>query len=462
MITLKWQPKAYPTKTIIEDLMDRTGPATEDCWSNFDGQKEELDSQFNGYAKNIFSRVEFLSFKRNTDFDPLRLKPARERLEDFPTSEEAAAYFRQYCIGYKLNTKGSYMQTKGIRYQPMYEDSDTGEVNTIASFEETYNEAPELDRRQLFDRLTYLVKMIWFYSIERSANLFSFAFAYWDMLKTNTVISRRAFRKYADAKRLFRIRVVKDPSRAGVYMEPFDHDEDQKYRLYTDAMDIFIYRADTEVYKICIEFCRILEELGFDCSKEDPSEYTPEFCHSLPCLYVDSTVEFMRGAAFISQIENAGYADNPQNKFVFVGADKAACTTRLHRAKNLYLEAMKGSYFREESGVDWQDVILAILTELGITDEVKRRSVLKGLVIRNDMVYNDATNEPLGLDYTEQCGALEGCTGYKLYLLSGGELMTVLLNPITRETKIYYSIPRKEKLGYGGIVWRQLEVDGNL
>ena len=261
-IIIQWQPQEYPTRTIIEDLMMRNGPADENSWSPFDGQAEEFSKQFQGYSRDIFSRKDFLSFGRNKDFDPMSRNPARQTLEEFPNSTDAANYFKNYCAGYKTHPSGQYITQKGIRFQPNYEDSDTGEVAPISYFEEVIEEAPELDNRQLFDRLTYLVKLIWQASAAYKASLFSFAFAYKDIIdNSNGTANRHSFKPYSEKGRLLRIKNGE--------LIPFFHDNDQKYSLYTDAMDLFIDKVDKHLYDRCMEFVNILTDLGFDCNRED-------------------------------------------------------------------------------------------------------------------------------------------------------------------------------------------------
>lgn len=449
MITVRWQPEDYPTKSIIEDLMDRTGPAGPEDWTPFEGQRAEFERQFTGYSRDIFSRIEFLSFTRNPDFDPQKRANSRFRLEEFPDSSDAAAYFSQYCVGYKINPKNSYIQTKGIRFQAIYEDSDTGASDTIASFEETVEDDLNLDKGKLFDRLTYLVKQIWVASVRYKANLFSFAFVYFDMLSKNVrKINRHSFKEYSENGKLFRI--LNDGRQIIFY-----HERDQKYNLYTDAMDIFILKTDPPTFKHCMEFCSILQELGFDPVKENPAEYTQEFCDSIPCLYVDTSVEFVKGNAFISQIQNAGSAALAKGVFFPIHRDKSTYIARLHEAKDLVLPILECKHIEEEEPVTWQEVIDAFLIGMNIP-EAKREGIIKSLVIRDNLV-RTSDGALLPIDGSKVFSELNGCSDYMIYVLDTGDLITMVINSTTFETRTYYSLSRKENLGYGGVKWTSLE-----
>lgn len=425
----------------------RSGPATEDSWSPFDGQAEEFARQFSGFSKDIFSKKEFLSLNRNKDFDPMQRRPARQTLEEFVDSTEAANYFASYCAGYKTHPSGQYIQTKGIKYQAIYEDSDTGEVAPISHFEENYEEAPELDNRQLFDRLTYLVKLIWYASLNYKASLFSFAFAYKEILDDSSYsISRRSFKKYADMGRLLRIK-------NGV-LTPFSHEADQKYTIYTDAMDLFINRTDPSVYNTCMEFISIMNDLGFDCAKEDPYAYDAEFCSNIPCLYVDTDNEFMRGAAFFNQIQSGGLFRPDAANYHPIAIDKLSSAARLRDISDYFLTNVRAD---TSDVADWRAQISAILMNLGFDDEVVNK-MLSSFTIRDGIVsYINGPYVPIknkqGLCH-ELCGILD----YEMYLLSTGDMITAFIDITTMQVKAFYSVTRKEKLGYAGIVWQPLEI----
>lgn len=450
MITVKWQPKEYPTKSIIEDLMDRTGPAGYDDWTPFEGQRAEFDRQFSGFSRDIYSRIEFLSFTRNPDFNPQKRSNSALFLEDFSDSSDAAAYFSQFCVGYKIDPRKSYIKTKGIKYQAVFEDSETGASDTIASFEETIEEDLNLDSERLFDRLTYLVKLIWIACDKYKANLFSFAFAYYDMQnRKRGKINRHSFKEYSENGRLFRI--MNDGSQIIFY-----HERDQKYTLYTNAMDIFVGRLDPLVYKQCMEFCSILKELGFDPVKEKPEEYTKEFCDSIPCLYVDTSMEFVKGNAFISQIKNAGGAMLPKGKFFPISVDTNSYIARLHEAKDLLMPVLESAHLddKPEDEVTWQEVIDAFLIGLNVPER-NRSLLIKKLSIRDNFVRTD-TGDLLPISGSSAFWELDGCNDYMIYVLDNGDLLTMVINTATYETHTYYSLSRKGNLGYDGIRWSQL------
>lgn len=447
MIKLRWAPPKYPTRTIIEDLMIRSGPATEDSWSPFDGQAEEFARQFSGYSRDIFNKREFLSLNRNKDFDPMQRRPPRQTLEEFVDSADAANYFASYCAGYKTHPSGQYIQTKGIRLQAIYEDFDTGESAPISHFEENFEEAPELDNRQLFDRLTYLVKNIWYASLSYKASLFSFAFAYMDILNSGvSPISRRAFKKYADQGKLLRI---KDNA-----LVPFVHEADQKYVIYTNAMDLFIHRTNPTAYNTCMEFLSILNDLGFDYSRENPYEYNESFCFSIPCLYVDTDSEFMKGAAFVNQIMSGGVFRQDASNYQQVSVDKLTCAARVREVSDYFLTNIRTDV---SNVVDWKAQLNTLLLDWGFAGNVIG-PLMEKFTVRDGIISLDGGSYAAITAKNGACGELCGLTEYDMYLLSTGDLLAIFIDVTTMKIKAYYSITREGRLGYAGVNWQSFEI----
>ena len=142
--------------------MCRTGPATIDDWTPFDGQREEFDRQFQGYSRLMLDYKSFLSMKRNSDFNPMKGNNPKPTLEAFAgDSSVAAKYFKDFCTGYKVHPEGEYIQRKGIVYEPMVEDGESGAIVSLSSLDVTIEDEPDLDNQQLFDKLAYVVKWLW-------------------------------------------------------------------------------------------------------------------------------------------------------------------------------------------------------------------------------------------------------------------------------------------------------------
>ena len=185
-------------------------------------------------------------------------------------------------------------------------------------------------------------------------------------------------------------------------------------------------------------------------------KYTKEFCDNTPCLYVDTEAEFMKGAAFLSQIQNAGGISlSDTSKFFSIGdIDKITYTTRLHEAKELFMSSIRTDV---KDIVGWKDTIKALLSDLGFA-EVVADMVVNKLHIQDGFVKQINDNAFPVIESKGRCGKLSGIIDYNLYVLETGDLMAVFLNPATYEIRIYYSLTRKEKLGYAGIVWQHLAV----
>ena len=448
MIFLAIEPKAYPTKTVIEDLMSRDGHATSEDWSPFEGQKAEFERQFQGYAKSVLDLRSFLKLKRNPDFDPTRYR--KQTLEDYAgDSTDAANYFRWVCTGYKVDTDGEYIQRKGVSYQPMVEDGESGAIVSMSDLEVTFEEEPDLDNQQLFDKLTYIVKWLWNRSMKDHVHYVSFAIVYHRICEesNNDTIKRHDFKKYADLGKLLRV----DRGMIGV----FDHDKDQKSNYYLAAIDMLINPSDSELRRMCMSFIETMKELGFSPEKEDPTKYDKEFCESLPCLYVDTESEFRRGEAYIKQIMNAGEFDfSNQNRYFNISVYEIS-----YRA---HLRAIYGditNFIRDtgEETVDWKEQAFTIIKQsLKCNDEMAMQ-ILDKLEISDGYVAMKGTGNPVKFNADDRNAQLNGVQDFELYLLATGDVVSILINPITRDIQYYYSLTTKGGLGYDYINWRRLQ-----
>lgn len=298
--------KPYPSKTIIEDVISRDGPATDKDFTPFEGQRAELLRQFSGKQKSAFRERDFVKHNSSRDLDPTRI-PQRvqtgildERtgeLAGFKTLEDVVkasygndavkSYLVQLCVGFKKDNT-SPMRTNREMYTRTVRNIDGEDDSVEEKFLMNREDAEAIsneDYEDLIKELPHILRSIWSYSKQMQGNLFSFALAYADIVnkKGTTDISVTDFMGYPTYL------IKKD----GTYVRHFDHERDNKYTIYGPLTKVFIvpgsYRAE---YDICMKYLHALEVLGIDYRDEDPLVYNNEFMSNMVCTYLPTNEQY--------------------------------------------------------------------------------------------------------------------------------------------------------------------------
>lgn len=297
--------RPYPSKTIIEDLVTRDGPADENSFTPFEGRKEMLESQFSGRQRNKFKLKEFLSYCSPRDLNPSRVVETKvtgmlveqtgvvgsyltleDMMEDGIENPGVAKYLQDLCVGFKKDNTSPY--NRNVEYQTITisnRDGDDGEIEekmllTRTDYEEISNEEYE----NILREIPYLIKSIWSYSKLYKANLFSFMFAYQDIRdkkrKDPTITDFADYSTY----------LLKSD---GTYVRPFSHADDNKYTIYPAVTKIFLQPSrHSAEFDLCAKYLKYLKILGIDYHDEDPMDYNNKFVNSLLCTYVPNNDEY--------------------------------------------------------------------------------------------------------------------------------------------------------------------------
>lgn len=277
--------KEYPSKSIIEDIAFRTGPATDDCYTPFDGCAHILNKQYKGIAATYFDAKTFLRGDHNDDFSPLEIssRPC-EFLEDLPDMEEVEKYLNYYCTGYKNHNGTTYKANRFGYAAALEQDNNTGEWVSPA-MRETYFENRDLSRIEAYERAPYVIKRLWEYSLLMSVNLFEMAVVFKRLTEDGMVrkLTRSSF-QYFNFHKL---------GRDGEVVKIFEHAKDLKCDYYGPALDLFVIPEPatlTDVQKkaksIAMEYLQILDTLGIKADDESRAVYDKQYCESLRCLYI--------------------------------------------------------------------------------------------------------------------------------------------------------------------------------
>lgn len=302
--------KRYPNKSVVEDLITRTGEPTEYAFSPFKGKEELIKSQFSGSQKSKFRQNDFLEMSKERDIDPSRIKQITVTNGVESTSGELAGYrflediyndavgekvvenyITMLCVGYKKDNSSPLRKTQEQATRTVhYPDSDDDEDAIEEKYLQVRYDEDELTPTEydsIIKELPYIIKSIWSRSKAYQANLFTFIFAYLDIVRRrgNRNIIVTDFAPYDTAL----------ISTNGDFVRLFSHADDNKYTIYPKVTKVFIYpdqhRSD---YQLCMKFVKYIEKLGIDWRDENPLSFNKEFVDSLVVTYLPSNDDYFK------------------------------------------------------------------------------------------------------------------------------------------------------------------------
>ncbi len=299
----------YPSKSVIEDIVTRSGLPDEDSFTPFAGRMEDLNSQFSGSSQQSrFKLADFLEYVKNRDLDPSAIKVADrdgilqssvKHAGGFKTLEDLAAfgneddtvgkYLMNLCVGFKKDSESAYNQTRDYYTRTIrnYNGDDEDEIEEKYLLEQEDDRLSNEEYEQVLTELPYLIKSMWSYSKRMQGNLFSFAFAYADIVERkhgSTNVSVQDFRNYTTYG-------IKSD---GTFWKTFIHANDNKYTIYQGFMKVFTAPGShMDVYSLCMKFLNSLKILGIDFHNEDPRQFNNDFIKSMVCTYLPSNEQYI-------------------------------------------------------------------------------------------------------------------------------------------------------------------------
>lgn len=300
--------QTYPSKTVLEDLITRDGPATYESWSPFNGQAEEIKRQFVGTLRARYKQSDFIKYSLYAykDFNPSAVREVRKfgmlqesddqsgkflTLEDLiidgVESEKVREYVIDMCVGYKTNKKSPVVETYETYTRTVRNYDGDGEAEEEKFLQVRSDcEISNDDFEDVIRELPHIMKSIWSYSKQYKANLFSFIFAYMDIKAKDR---KRSYVNITDFMSYPTFLLKSD----GTYVRNFVHANDNKYVIYPNVTKIFICSDEHHAeFSLCTKFMDALSILGIDYRDEDPYEYNKEFIESIVCSYLPNNEEY--------------------------------------------------------------------------------------------------------------------------------------------------------------------------
>lgn len=300
---------SYPSRTVIEDLLLRDGPATDKDFTPFNGCADIIDEQFKGSLKSSFKLQQVLNDNNNNDFAPSRvtkrntfgeLEEKLDEKEGFKVLEDCIIdgvehpavrnFIKSLLIGLKVNNSSSLVKGKERMTMVFTNDDDGEEEEEKMSIIKVNDEdISNDDYEAIIAELPHIMLSIWSISKRYRANLFTFIFAYYDIVsqpdKNVNNVTVTDFSRYE----LHRIKT--DGSFNGV----FSHADNIKGDIYRDALDIFVVPSKHTVeYSLCEKLINMIDTLGIDYKYEDPTSYNKEYIESIICTYLQSNDEYFK------------------------------------------------------------------------------------------------------------------------------------------------------------------------
>lgn len=307
MIREKQKLQPYPSKTVLEDLATRSGPANSESFTPFTGKAGVLRDQFSGSQMDNFDLDGFLNENRQFDLNPSKLRiqktvgmmeiaeydTSRKTLEDFIVDgiehDAIKNWFISACIGYKKHQNSPYRErvyTYSTNLSYGDDDDSVLDIRLTENVKTNYSVDQE-EYEMALRKLPFYIKAIWSYSIIYKANLFSFIKGYIKLLRLKGQLAIRS-KDFVDVE-------TYALNGYGKYIRHFNHLEDMKTEKYSRVVDLFvrphIHVVEANLIKSFINVCQMLD---IDFEKQDTMIFTNEFVDRIICTYLPTTTEYFK------------------------------------------------------------------------------------------------------------------------------------------------------------------------
>ena len=484
--------RVYPNKTVLEDVLTREGPATEDSFSPYDGKAYLIDKQINTpKLKARFNLYDFLEAHYTREVSPIVLgrgvlsdstagpsvvtdkSKVCHTLEDTmefgyePPSLEK--YVDNLLTGAKINNDSSVKYDEYLTRTIRNYDDDGDEEIEEGDLQIRKDDDDNITDKRYEDalrELPYLIKYIWDLSKKYGANLFTFIQVYQRKTKYNryAAIETRDF-TYVTTQQL-------KPD--GTVKKLFDHKENIKYvgGPYLQVLDFFAKRFTHKIeFEYFDKFLSDVELLGVDFQKEDTLKIDNDWVNSIICTHLLTTDEYIHANA-TDDIE-IFLALNPENILTSTKTsiytmplkdlidDKQEVESANHMA--LYKDTLEYAYeagtipvdMFSDKRADWLDFLSTYMyysgeEDLELTEDLFTVDDRYGFICDSSGDIYQFSTAPLG-DYNEVHYIIVLATGYILFYHD--EMDTV--NYLSFEK----AIKRLEEVSAGDVKGKRFKID---
>lgn len=293
----------YPNKSIVQDVLSRTGPVDQYSFTPYDGMMHIVREQFptsNGQLvvsipEIVGSGIDFSAEKVKPNDDGVEREDRACEVKDYYTDLEDISeewierYIKNLCVAYKMNNKGRKKDEWEMRVSQCFYDEEEDEfvdINDVLAQEREFTTS-EIVEAQL--KLPYVLKQLHDGSIKYGGSLLSFVIAL-ERCRKGAIATKDTKIGPADIidKQVYRM------SNTGIIGAPFERKDNTVDPLR--SLIKWVFGNDTEdkiYYKAAQELLRICAVLDVDLAKEDARTYTSDYISKLVCKYLVSNEEYM-------------------------------------------------------------------------------------------------------------------------------------------------------------------------
>lgn len=312
MFRLKKAIQEYPNKTVFADVISRSGPPDDKCFTPFNGLEGFVRDSLRGDQKSKFRREDCINYIAGNDYNP-----EATRTDDvtnaygfievgqnnvFHTLEDVVdhqKYIKKY-VGYMLYSylnNGASPYKEVLAYEKSFKYDLDGDVASLR--EDLESTAPDSDyqmREQAIAEIPYLLKILDEFGRSWCVNMFSF-------VRVLEKILRHKPREFINANdfdvpgELIRIK------HNGEFYRYFNFRKDQRdqdcfvpIRMFVSGQLSRFYDGNpqtTPVYKAMYRLMYDLKVLGIDIQREDPAQYSSEYIDNIVCTYIPTNTEYL-------------------------------------------------------------------------------------------------------------------------------------------------------------------------
>lgn len=294
----------YPSKSIVMDLLSRSGLPDKYSFTPWSGCADILHKQFENSCTDVVvtaediwesqNGVDFSADKSraddsgvNRDISAYEIKDYYRMIEDID-EEWARKYIENIIIGYKSHNNGIIARRKDEQVINKVYDDETGDFIDVSDLIEKEKDFSTEEIISAKKKLPYLLKQLQMGSIEMRGSLLSFIIAAEKFFSNH---ENEEFRpRHAISLGVYRMNKWGEINGRFV-------DTDNSGEPFRTLFRWVCGRVETDserlYYSTYQELLRVLNVLDIDITQEDPTEYQADFIDKAVCTYLASNEEFI-------------------------------------------------------------------------------------------------------------------------------------------------------------------------
>lgn len=291
------QPIPIPSRKVVVDLALRSGSATTQSLSPYDGRLEDTYAHFSDIPLVYIERA----FNRQIDYDPTKQKPVAgkytanpdrslpvlTRLEDIDASW-VYKYYENLHESVRSHTNGGVNNLRAsLKDAYMVQRPDGSQVSQSELLCEMQDEPVPADKVAAVERLGYVLRKLHDGSKVEKYSIISFVIAY-----------QKAYKIAGSYSRIKPMLIVEQ----GVYHMNSDGTFGARFDIKENSGKLLpraiawirgSYTAWNIYFEYAMELLRICDILNIDITKEDPLDYQEDYISSIICDVLPTNKEYI-------------------------------------------------------------------------------------------------------------------------------------------------------------------------